>query len=458
MKKAIILLFVILPLLLAACDSDSPVESIPIGDTSGTAEDTNPVVYTVTFMLDDAVYAEQSVTAGALPEALNVEIAGLRVIGWCNDLGENVDPFDAPVNTNICYRAQYYPVLDTHVPYLFLNEEGLLQPDEALTADALQQALTALAAEGATEYFPTLPKGSEALTPAQVQEVLGAFFEADRINTVMPTEESDVLSRSAFASMMHQLLERPEDETVVLPEDALIPVDLTEDRADALILLEAVMSHTVDEAGQLWSAMELPVPYEPGFVNIEGYLYYVQENHYFLKDGDLGVLHFGSDGRYTCGDTDLDDTVAGILKEMIAAEPEADRMTLLRRVFDYCHTTFKYGNRYSASQLPHPEYGATGFEIERAKIMFDRLWGNCYYFSSAFWALSRGLGFETRAVSGTCLSDRQPHSWTFIPIDGVDYIFDPEWQWAYHNRGVYDKDMFMIPSDKWSNWGYRWQD
>ena len=100
--------------------------------------------------------------------------------------------------------------------------------------------------------------------------------------------------------------------------------------------------------------------------------------------------------------------------------------------------------------------GATGWEIEEAKTMFKDTRGNCYYFAGAFWALARGLGYDARAISGTCTGTDQPHAWVIIAFDGEDYFFDPQWENNYHTRNIYDKDMFMLSLDRVWWWGYKW--
>lgn len=129
-------------------------------------------------------------------------------------------------------------------------------------------------------------------------------------------------------------------------------------------------------------------------------------------------------------------------------------MTHLRTVFDYCVESFEYLRRLD-NVLGK---GETGWEINEAKTMISTGKGNCYNFAATFWALSRGMGFETIAISGTCTSTDQPHAWTVINLDGENYFFDPQWQYDYNRREIYDKDMFMIPMDKVGWWGYEWAD
>jgi len=469
LKFLVVALSLILVLLIATCvflfsePNDPPQPPSGSSPVTGTPTDpsTAPKEYTVTFQIGGKTHT-QTVLGGHYPDAVSTDIPGLRFVSWRNDAGEAVDPASVAIQGDTTYTAEMYPVLKQHTPYLFVDSKGYLHPDDALTGDDLRRGLTALATEEALSYYPELPSGTNAVTVSELTSLLCALFEEERVAAALTGAAENSVTRAMFASAMHALLGYDHNETVVLADGVTVPLDLTGDRTDTLTLMQASMAHTPDESGTAWTEFALPTTYEPGFLNIDGYLYYVQENHFFLRNGKVGELTFGSDGRYTCGDTGLDAMVAEVIKLYTDAEPNADRLTLLRRVFDHCVNEYKYGNRWDPDQLPHPAYGEKGWEIPRAKKMMDRKWGNCYYFAAAFWALSRGLGYEAEAVSGTCLKDKQPHSWCFIEIDGKDYIFDTEWQWSYINRqNKPHMDMFMIPKTggayPWSYWNYRWE-
>lgn len=454
MKKLIIALSLCLVVLLGICVALNVLESRTQSGGNQT-ESTNPqaVTYEVKFICADGECAVQTVEEGKLPTQVSAEVDGLRFGGWTDEAGNFVDPFSTAVTKDTVYNAVLYPQLTGHRVYLFTDESGCLRPDAVLTADELTQALNALADQAALAYFPELPVGDTEVTEGEAAQVLLHFFDKETVDGAFSADGAEGLTRTAFAQGMNALLGHEEAEKVSLAEGAAIPVDVNNAREDAAALLEASMEHVVAEEGTAWTELELPTAYEPGFVNIDGWLYYVQEDRYFLKDEYVGFLYFDGNGRYTCGDAELDATVAGLLDEMIDAAPDADRMTLLRTVYDYCHQTYTYRRTYD-----HPAFGAHGWEIERAKAMFETGKGNCYSYAAIFWALSRGLGYQTRAQSGTCLSDEQPHSWCIIEVDGADYFFDPEWQYAYTERGVFDKDMFKIPMDKISYWGYKWSE
>lgn len=442
MKKIIVALSLCLALLLGLCVYLEVRQDAPAP--------TEPVTYTAQFQILGNTVSTQTVAEGGLPQELTDTFAGLRIEGWIDAAGNPVDPFSTPVTADTGYTAVAYPELAGHVPYLFTDENGLLCPDEALTADALSAALHALASPGAENFFPTLPAGTEPVTQEELIGTLCCFFEADAVTAAFGDKNS--LTRGEFAVGMHALMGKDEAETFILLGDPSIPADVTMERSDAIYLLEASVAHAPDETGITWAQVELPSMYEPGFVNIDGWLYYVKEDGYLLRNGNVGVLEFGPDGRYTCGDAELDTIVTGLLQEMAAQNPEATRFELLRVAYDYCHQTFGYRRSWD----DHPAKGSHGWEIQRAKDIFESGKGNCYGFAAAFWALARGLGYEARAISGVVLADEQPHSWCFIEFDGKDYIFDPQWQFDYTRREIYDYDMFYLPTDDIYFWGYQW--
>ena len=209
--------------------------------------------------------------------------------------------------------------------------------------------------------------------------------------------------------------------------------------------------YRLDESGIVQLDMAEPAPYKPGFVNIDGWLFYVQENGHFLKDGDVGELHFGSNYRYTSGDEVLDGYVAKLIDGFIKENPKKDRFALLRVAYDHCVTG---GYQYLRRNIY--KKGHTGWEIEDAKVMFESSRGNCYNFAAAFWALARGLGYEAYALAGNCTKSVQPHGWVQIEFDGEDYFFDPEWHYDYIHDKREVKDMFMISLEAADWWYYDW--
>ena len=401
---------------------------------------------TVTYCFNGQVLHSVQLAAGTCPEVYSLDVEGAFFDGWEDAAGQLVDPATIPAQSNLRYNAVITPELTVHGAYLQLDGQGNVRPDSVLTADELCYALETLSAPAAREYFPVLPKGSAPVEAQALSAILQRFFGKTTV-----IEGNGPVTRAQFASAMHQLLGRADDEALVM-EDSSIPADLYMEHPQLVALLEASVPHSLAQDGIHWSELDLTTKSEPGFLNIDGYLYYVQEDRHFLRDGKVGKLKFGADGRYTSGDSELDDMVAQILKTIVEENPNADRMELLRAAYEHSHMDYKY--------LRRDPYGTgdRGWEIEDAKTMISKGKGNCYNFAAIFWALARGLGFEARAVAGTCTSTNQPHGWVIIAIDGADYFFDPEWQYAYRERGENDHDMFMIPMSKINYWKYKWRE
>jgi transglutaminase-like putative cysteine protease len=184
----------------------------------------------------------------------------------------------------------------------------------------------------------------------------------------------------------------------------------------------------------------------PGPVNLEGYLYFVRQDGYFLADAENEGLYYGPDGRYTSGNTELDDFVAEIIQTQTNAG--MSREDMLRKVYDYVRDHYLYLKRNLY------EIGATGWEIDEALTMFRTSKGNCYNFTAAFWALARGVGYDAVCYSGLVGVDRNPHSWVEITIDGTPYIFDVETEMQNRLRDDFYTSMYQMTIERGKLWSY----
>jgi len=183
-----------------------------------------------------------------------------------------------------------------------------------------------------------------------------------------------------------------------------------------------------------------------GFLWFDGYLYaWNEELGHFHSDVTLDTLYYGKDGRYTSGNTELDGYVAALIDKR--CDETMDRRQMLESMHKFLRDENMYlvRNRYEA--------GATGWEIDEALIMLSTGKGNCYSFAGAFWALGRGLGYNTVSYSGTISKNYDPHGWTEVILDGVPYICDPEIQKQYWASHLY-YDTFMLPYDQAIGWQY----
>ena len=69
---------------------------------------------------------------------------------------------------------------------------------------------------------------------------------------------------------------------------------------------------------------------------------------------------------------------------------------------------------------------------------FDNRRGNCYVLAATFYEMAYMLGYNVRQISGTVPlrgGGSGPHSWVEIDIDGVTYVFDPDFTNYTKNDG-----------------------
>lgn len=441
MKQRFLPLLLLLALVFGGCQASVP-------DTTTQAA---PATCTVRFYLGATLCEQQQIPLGSCPAAVHAQVPGLTFRYWTDDTGTAIQPETIPVTGDTVYTAAFYPLLSRHEPFLFCDEAGLLHPDAPLTGDDLLAALEALATPEARMYFPGMPVGADPVSGQSLRTVLSRFFPEEELQAALSHLTAGDVTRSHFAVALCALLGRGPDEPLLVPQDGLLPPDVTPDRGDFASLLESAVAHTPSAEGQRWRELDLPTALAPGFVNLDGWLYCVREDGHFLREDWVGDLYFGPDGRYTSGDQELDATVADILNTLSAANPQAQGLDLLRLAFEYSRDSFRYLRKNSYA------LGDTGWEIEDAKDMFTTGRGNCYNYAAAFWALARGLGYEAYCLSGTATSTDQPHGWVVIEIDGADYFFDPEWEMAYREQqDRYDMDMFQISMAEQSYWHYHW--
>ena len=419
---------VLLALLLSGCGNTAePAEE---------AEVTPTPVYQIRYYFGDNLLQTQKITEGGQPAHLELTLPGLNFAGWKNSEGTTVQPERIAAAGDSDYYAVTYPVLENHVPFLFADAEGFLHPDDPMTYEALSKALEALAAKAAKAYLPEIPGSDDALRPDDFREILLALYPEEQVDAAAEcVSDGETVTRREAAAAFNRLLGRSSEEIVTLRRDALLPPDISE-RAEDWDLLEASVSHTVDEWGEAWNACAIPAKYAPGFLPLNGKLYYIETGGGILRNAEQDGFTFGADGVYTSGDATLDGYVVDVLGTIAREHPDAERIDLLRAAYEYARDSFTYFRK------PAKVFGETGWQIESAVNMMSTLRGNCYDYAAVFWALARGLGYDARAYSGQISG--APHGWVEITIDGTEYMFDPELEMAARERGNFLSDRFMM--------------
>lgn len=150
-------------------------------------------------------------------------------------------------------------------------------------------------------------------------------------------------------------------------------------------------------------------------------LYYIQEDGSRLTEGTVGYLRFGPDGRYTCGDTELDEQVRELLAGKTSGQ-EVEPGIRLREIYDYIS-----GPDFGYLGLAHYPAGSSDWINEAAAFIIKNGKSNCYGFAALFCLCARELGYQAYVVAGYEYSVTNEHAWVMIDWpDGQTYLFDPQ--------------------------------
>ena len=253
------------------------------------------------------------------------------------------------------------------------------------------------------------------------------------------------VTRGEFARIMNRVLGRDAVRHLDRADvGTVLDLPPSSDCYDALV--EASIVHTYRMRGdeELWITSEALPIHEPGPLFSGVKLHYIAEDGNPVAGAALGGLTFNQNDEITSGDKALDEMLWEILEETVdpeTMEPEE----MLRAVYDYVVHNFRYrtGGVY--------ERGAEGWAVKEATRMLRNSAGNCYCFAALFYELARFVGYDAKLYSGIVYGEQQvyysengtrviapqaytPHGWVEIEFDGVDYIFDTEFE--YRSYGM----------------------
>ena len=313
----------------------------------------------------------------------------------------------------------------------FLCEDGLFYPEEPLTLEELGRAASRAAGEKLT------PAGdpAEILTESRFEECLRELFpDLDARTAVrrIAGRGGETVTRAEAAAALNLLFDiAPGDSRTVFPD--VEPGYWAAEEVAAAAESAAVFD---GEKG-------MPLP---GFMWADGYLYYAGEDGYFLKNAWLGTLYFTAGGRYTSGSLELDDYVAAAIREH--TDRSMSREEMLYAMYEYVRDSFTYLRRH------YYRVGDLTWPMEEALTMYSTGKGNCYCYSSAFWAAARGLGYDAKAVSGTYGDDHAPHGWVEIIVDGRRLTYDVEIEMTIRRNSRSNRSLFAMDDGARTAHGY----
>ncbi len=409
---------------------------------------------TVRYVADGKTLSTESVPAGGTVQGAGYpETDGMTVIAWLDANGNEAEPAGMTAYTDLTFTAVLARTLRGEAGY-FPCSDGLFRPEAALTRREAAELLYGLLADK--------PPADAALTDVAeddaAYEAASALVSAGLMEAVNGVFEPDgTFTETSFAALLDRFF-RAKDVAAAVGRITGIGSE-TVTRAEAAVSLNRLLgvaaaadsnAYWPDVGPDYWARGDVLAAAGPGrdwaqaksgvlpegFLNVAGYLYHVESDGYFLKNGYIGSLFFDGNGRYTSGSAGLDDDVAAAIREN--TDDGMDREEMLRAMFVYVRDGFHYLRRN------YYDTGETGWALKEATTMYSTGQGNCYCYAAAFWAAARGLGYDARAVSGTIGSEKSPHGWVEIPMDGGLYVFDVEIEMAYIRDGKTAIDMFKM--------------
>ncbi|MCR5136022.1 MAG: transglutaminase-like domain-containing protein [Oscillospiraceae bacterium] len=333
-----------------------------------------------------------------------------------------------------------------------------LHPDAPLTRGELIRMLCC--------FFPSGTGRFEFMDLEPEQEYYGNFCTAaergwissGRLVRAAPGAE---VTRGELAHILNRVLSRSTGAAPALTRvGTILDVPVTHEYYADLAEASVPHRYRIRNGKEVWTSSE-PFPlHEAGPVFSGVRLHWIGEDGSPVVNGSVGDLSFTHNGEITTGDPDLDLRLWEILDTLI----DPDTMTreeMLRTVYDYVVHSFPYRNGHVL------ERGAEGWAAREANRMLDYGGGNCYCYAALFYELARFVGYDARIYSGIVRGEQRvfstedgtrvlspenytPHGWVEIAFDGVDYIFDPEYE--YRNYGL--QSMFKGDENLRGQYGY----
>lgn len=429
-------------------------------------------------------------------------IAGYTFIGWEDTQGNLETRESITLYEDTYYSAVYSVALncEEHAPYMFPDEYGFFRPNSPMTrGDAAQMlySLLSVKVKGDDNFMDVSPKAEyykataalkelgvvegsrfhpdETITRRELLGMISAFFphlpeifafaDVDKTDpdyaifcsaaaygwiesgSKAMVEPDAEMTRLDVAVLMNRVLGR-RAENSGQHEIAGFVLDVTPQDEYYYDVAEAVIDHEYSLNGdaEVWTTNAPVEKASRGFYLAGTELYFITNNGYVLKNSSIDGFRFDENGRYTSGMPELDELVQGVLSEIIDSSMEP--LEMLKKAYCYTVDSFSYIKGYIYSPKD------TSWANEEAYTMLTNKRGNCYCFAATFYQLARALGFDAQVYSGNIGSDRSPHGWVEIDIDGETYIFDPEMEMAYMENHGQKIDMFMMTYKEAAKWSY----
>lgn len=300
---------------------------------------------------------------------------------------------------------------------------------------------------GTDKSFNDVPKTNWAYTAVQTALAQGWISAGTNFRPNAP------ITRAETVTILNRVLGRQADKQTIYTSDGIrVMPDVPDTHWAYWDMLEATTDHkfSKENGTEEWTSFDKETTdLTPGWHNIGGRLFHVNEDKQFDRDTFIGSLELDHNGYYITGSTELDALLASAVKSVV--NDSMTQQQKLRAVYDYAKNTFGYLGIGAA------DTGKSDWALTSATDMLKNHKGNCYSWAAAFTYLARQVGFDAQAIPGTGVSPKgseSVHAWTEITIDGTAYTFDPQIESVYAKRYNENYDLFMKKYGE-AVWGYK---
>lgn len=300
---------------------------------------------------------------------------------------------------------------------------------------------------GTDKSFNDVPKTNWAYTAVQTALAQGWISAGTNFRPNAP------ITRAETVTILNRVLGRQADKQTIYTSDGIrVMPDVPDTHWAYWDMLEATTDHkfSKENGTEEWTSFDKETTdLTPGWHNIGGRLFHVNEDKQFDRDTFIGSLELDHNGYYITGSTELDALLASAVKSVV--NDSMTQQQKLRAVYDYAKNTFGYLGIGAA------DTSKSDWALTSAADMLKNHKGNCYSWAAAFTYLARQVGFDAQAIPGTGVSPKgseSVHAWTEITIDGTAYTFDPQIESVYAKRYNENYDLFMKKYGE-AVWGYK---
>lgn len=327
--------------------------------------------------------------------------------------------------------------------------DGTFKPNAKITRAEFVAILSRLPhdAIGTDKSFNDVPKTNWAYDAVQTALAQGWISAGTNFRPNAP------ITRAETVTILNRVLGRQADKQTIYTSDGIrVMPDVPDTHWAYWDMLEATTDHkfSKENGTEEWTSFDKETTdLTPGWHNIGGKLFYVNEDKQFAHDTFIGSLELDHNGYYITGSTELDALLASAVKSVV--KDSMTQQQKLRAVYDYAKNTFGYLGIGAA------DTSKSDWALTSATDMLKNHKGNCYSWAAAFTYLARQVGFDAQAIPGTGVSPKgseSVHAWTEITIDGTAYTFDPQIESVYAKRYNENYDLFMKKYGE-AVWGYK---